>query len=425
MLRTKKKDKTYIKAVRYYEEGELNKSIKLCDECISANLKNRSALNLKGLILYTKGDLEGARNQWKINSDYNDDSLAKNYIYDSKEDSARLKLYLEAEKDLKELKVESAIKKLLVCKVSDFNAIRVNLALAIGYYRKADYASSSVYISNVLSLDKNNVQAIKLAKDLKKYNNIKINAKIDNNSFKYIGIVAAVICILAVGGFTIKGVKNIILNKSNDVEVNANAVASEEEDKPQEEIVEETNDTEEKGETKIENKINFSELSNSINEKNYDAVYSILQMTTPESLTGQEKSIYYKGKDLLEQEGIQYFYEKGYNLYINKSFVEASNELTKGCVYGKDNYLYPHLIFFNASCYEESGNAEEAIKYYEEYYKSFQNSDYIVEVIYKLANLYKDRDIDKAVAYAKEIRNKYSSSMFNNDVISNLIDKIQ
>ena len=59
----KKKNKTYLKAVEYYDKGELDKAIKLCDECISQNLKNGSALNLKGLILYSKGDLEGARTQ--------------------------------------------------------------------------------------------------------------------------------------------------------------------------------------------------------------------------------------------------------------------------------------------------------------------------------------------------------------------------
>ncbi|HEY5523841.1 MAG TPA: hypothetical protein VIK26_00730, partial [Clostridium sp.] len=65
-----KKDKAYIKAVRYYEECEIEKAIKKCEESISDSLKNSSALNLKGLLLYLKGDLEGAVAQWKINSDF-------------------------------------------------------------------------------------------------------------------------------------------------------------------------------------------------------------------------------------------------------------------------------------------------------------------------------------------------------------------
>lgn len=423
MRTKKKKNKTYLKAVQYYEEGELDKAIKSCDECISKNLKNGSALNLKGLILYSKGDLEGARSQWKINSDHNDDSLAKNYLFDSLKDVARLSLYREAERDIKELRIDEAVRKLTACRESDFNSIKVNLALATCCFRKADYAGCSVYVTNVLSIDKRNEAAKKMAKDLKKYDNIKLNVNSGSNYLKY--IIAGVVCVslLMASVFTIKLVKGKIQYEPEAVEEISAEI--EKEDKPEEKIVEEVNDSEDNGETKVEETINFNELSNSINEKNYDDVYDKLQKVNPDSLTGQEKSIYYNGKQLLVQEGVDYFYKKGYELYSNKSYAEASVEFTKGCAYGKDNYLYQHLIFFNAACYEAIGNVDEAIRYYEEYYKEFHSSDYIAEDIYKLAILYKNKDIDKAVAYAEELKYDYSSSMYNNDVISDLIDSVK
>jgi len=179
------------------------------------------------------------------------------------------------------------------------------------------------------------------------------------------------------------------------------------------------------GEFKNEEKINFTELSKSIDEKDYDDVYDKLQKISKDSLTGQEKSIYYKGKELLSKEGVEYYYKKGYELYQKKHYREASEEFLKGCTYGQENYLYQHLVFYNAASYEALKDSNNAIKYYEIYYKQFHDSDYIAEAIYKLAILYKNVDIDKSVAYAKEIRKDYSSSMYNNDIISDLIDSIK
>ena len=44
------------------------------------------------------------------------------------------------------------MRKLSVCKESDFNSIKVNLALAVCCFRKADYPGCSVYLTNVLSM---------------------------------------------------------------------------------------------------------------------------------------------------------------------------------------------------------------------------------------------------------------------------------
>ena len=146
----REKDRAYAKALDYYENGEINKAIKQCDKAIAKNLKNRAAFNLKGLILYIIGDIEAAIFTWQTNLDYNGDNLSKNYIIDSRSDLDRLRKFKEAEKLIKELRIDEAISLLRLCKKSDFNSIKVNLNLAICYMRKGDYKACSIFITCLL-----------------------------------------------------------------------------------------------------------------------------------------------------------------------------------------------------------------------------------------------------------------------------------
>ena len=52
-----KSQKIYNKALDKYNKGYIGKSMELCDESISISIKNGAAINLKGLLLYLKGDL--------------------------------------------------------------------------------------------------------------------------------------------------------------------------------------------------------------------------------------------------------------------------------------------------------------------------------------------------------------------------------
>jgi len=428
-VKNKEKDKAYIKALDYYENGELDKAIKKCDKAISKNIKNRAAFNLKGLILYIKGDLEGARGAWKANSECNGDNLAKNYMADSKSDLERLRKYKEAEKLLKELRIDEAIVLLKLCKKSTFNSIKVNLALAICYMRKGDYKACSIYITEVLNQDKNNVEGNKIAKQLYDINKIKITT-----SRRKGGFVKALVCmtiIISVGMLsfiTISTLKNRVNNDTSSKEV---ALEEDRTDKPQESEEdtdvkneeESGNDTEETGKTKVE--VNFDELQENITNKEFNAVYSKLELIGNKALTGKEKTVYINAKQLLKKEGVQYFYDEGSRLYNEKAFKEAREEFRKGYKYAEDSYLKPHIIFFDASISEKLGDNEEAIKMFEEYYNNYKSGDYMAETVYKLAILYKDMDIDRSVLYAEEIKEKYSDTMYNNDVITNLLNSVE
>ena len=174
MSKKRNKNKKYIMATKFYQNGEIDKALKKCEESIAEDLKNSAALNLKGLLLYLKGDLKGAVATWKINADFNDDDIAKNYIEDSKRDKDKIKLYKEAEVLLTRLSINEAEKKLNMCKESDFNAIKVNLALSVCYLRKGDYENAGVSLTKALSIDKNNPQGKKIAKEFEKYSDSKL-----------------------------------------------------------------------------------------------------------------------------------------------------------------------------------------------------------------------------------------------------------
>lgn len=100
--------KLYLKALDEYNKGYINRAIELCNESLSININNSPAINLKGLLLYLKGDLNGAKALWKINIDLNKDSISKRYLEDSLEDDIRNNLFKNASKLIKEGKIDNA-----------------------------------------------------------------------------------------------------------------------------------------------------------------------------------------------------------------------------------------------------------------------------------------------------------------------------
>jgi tetratricopeptide (TPR) repeat protein len=413
------KDKLYFKAVRYYEEGEIEKAIKKCEESIASSIKSPLALNLRGLLLYLKGDLEGAINQWKINSDFNDDTMAKNYIYDCKSDIERLAFYKKGEELLKKLDIEGAIVLLKKCKESDFNSIKVNLALAICYGKKGDYSTSSVYVSNVLNIDRNNSGARSLAKDIEEFQGIKLEVTKGNNVNKR-AIVIGLLCLVIAGGLIIYG--QIDKNKTEKIS-NSEPIIEIPEAEAEEVTPKSENEKEEIGETKTESLVNYETLKENINNKDFDLIYTSMKKINADNIQGEEKAIYLKGKELLETEGVSFFYKKGSEFYNQKNFKDAKDQFVKGYEYGTKHYLYQHIIFFNAASDENLGNIDSAINGYGEYYNNYKKETYMAETVYKLALLNKDKDINKSILYAREIREEHADSIYNNQVISDLLDK--
>ena len=158
--------KIYDKALDFYEKGEINRALDLCEIALAEDLRQSEILNFKGLMLYQRGMLKEAVTVWKLNLDINKDAMAKSYIKDSERDEERMKLYKEAEKLLKKSDVNSALKLFLECAKSDFNCIKVNTGIAWCYQKKGDYYRAKGYIDKALKVDKNAVTANEIKKQL-------------------------------------------------------------------------------------------------------------------------------------------------------------------------------------------------------------------------------------------------------------------
>ena len=162
-------NKIYEKAMDNYHGGYIEKALEQCEKGISLNLKDVRLLNLKGMLLYIKGDLKGAIAVWQINSHYNNDEISKIYLNDAKKDEEKLKLYSLAESDIREFKIDDALEKLEKCRVSDFNSINVNNALAICYLRKGNYLRAMEFNEKALNINKEGKTALEIKNQINGY----------------------------------------------------------------------------------------------------------------------------------------------------------------------------------------------------------------------------------------------------------------
>jgi len=413
-MSNKKRNKIYIKATDYFNKGDIEKAILKCEEGISNNLTNAAILNLKGLLLYLKGDLRGAVTNWKINSDFNDDVTAKSYIHDAKKDDERLQIYRQGETLLKKMLIDEAIDKFRVCLESDFNSINVNCSLALCYLKKGEYSLASLHVTKTLEMDKKNIIANKIAKELKDFAGIELTLTKKSGLPKKI-LVATILGIIIIGG--IIGYQEFY-NKENtagNTEVN---VVEEQKEIPQ--II--VNEEDKTGETKKDILVNIEMVETAIKNQDYESLYEQLNpIVDVNSLSEKERAIFNKGKEVLGVKGTEYFYKKSVALFKENKYDAAEAELLKGYEYGRLNYLYPHEIFYLGAINEKLNDTKEATNYYEIYYNNYKDGPYIETVIYSLAMLYKQEDLTRSKTYAMELREKYPESIYNNEVISNLL----
>ena len=202
----------YEKALRLYHKGELKKALDCCEQGISKNLKNNSVLNLKGLILYLEGDLEGAITVWKINKDFNDDEMSKTYIRDAENDSEREKEFKKARILIKDLHIKEAIESLNICGESDFNSIQVNNELALCEFRKGEYNKSREYINKALAINKGDINTIAIKKELDEFTETKNNKKL-----VILILLVCIVIVLVIIIFNLKGKEDKISNSNNNV----------------------------------------------------------------------------------------------------------------------------------------------------------------------------------------------------------------
>lgn len=96
-------------------------------------------------------------------------------------------------------------------------------------------------------------------------------------------------------------------------------------------------------------------------------------------------------------------------------------EFLKAFNYGNNNYLYPHIIYFTAYSYKNLDDYENELKFYSIYNTNFNKEDYEEIVLYNMAIINKDIDINKAKEYAGRLSDNYSNSIYNNSNIKDIL----
>lgn len=381
-------NKIYNKAMNYYQRGELDKAINKCEQGISISLKSANLLNLKGLLLYLKGDLNGAVAVWKINRDYNSNKISKVYIKDSKRDEEKLKLYELADQDIKNLRIEDALLKLNKCAESDFNSINVNISFAICYLRKGDYILAKEYNEKALKINIKDKVAIEVRDQIESFQESPTNRFKSNIIKVTASLLALMIIVTVVLIYTNRDSRKVIL-EDKVAQQKQEDIDEELKDVPKNNI--EVLDNEEESNNKLEEPI----------EKEADKKESVEQLLSNE----QVKNEYIKGSDSFNA----------------KDYSKAIEVLSKAYKNSEEMYLKDDILFFLASSYDKSNLKTDSIKYYEEYVERYNNENYIKEVYYNLALNYKDEDINKSKEYAKILEKEYSDSIYYNSKIKKII----
>lgn len=377
-MNKKENKKMYEKALSLYNQGYIDKAINLCEKGISRDLNNSNIVNLKGLLLYIKGNLKEAIALWKINKDYNNDEISKTYLKDIEKDFKREELYKQAEELINNLLIDEAIEMLLECSKSDFNLINVNNALAICYLRKGQYDNSLIVLKKVFDTDKNNIKAKEIEKDI---NNI-LNIKNKNNLLLksiILGLVTVILIMSVRVTLLLKGRKN---NGENSIITGENK----EQDK--------------------ENVNSENKVQENINKDKED--YNKEEVT-------KEEIIELSNEKILEN------YEEGTSLFAKGKYKESKEILEYTLKPSAGNHLNDDILFLLASASEKNGDIEDSIKYFEEFILKYNNGNYIEESYYKIALLYKEKDIEKSKHYAKTLMIRFPNSIYNNNNIKKIL----
>lgn len=406
-----KSRKLYLKAVEAYNSKKIEKALKYCDKSIAINIKNSAALNLKGLILYIKGDLLSAQGVWKMNYNLNNDLVSQKYIKDTLADNKLYDLYINALQNIEELKINEALEFLFECKNSDFNSLNVDNSIAYCYLKIGDYDSALEYTNKVFEIDYNNRTAKDNIKLIRDYNYVKINKK--NNKAIFITI-ASIGMILITSILIIFGIKSNLFKKN--IKQNSKLPI----------IVADTKKETENKNLVIREKTEifpYEEIKKDIDDEEFNKLYDLIEIWKDKASNTNDKILIAKGSDLLNLKGVKYFYDEGIKLVEVKNYKSALITFNKAYNFGQNSYLFQHILYFMGTCSENIGDQESAIKYYEKYDKQFENGNYESTVLYNISMIYDNLNDERAKEYGRKLLKLYPQSIYNNEKINNIINR--
>lgn len=420
--------KQYNKAMNFYNKGQMNRALEICENILANDLSFSEVLNLKGLMLYQKGLLKEAKIVWKLNCDINTDSVAKKYIEDCKSDDERIEKYKDAEYNLKNMNIDKALMLFRECMESEFNSIKVNTGIAMCYMRKGDNYRAKEFIDKALHIDNEAVTANALKKDLI---NLGVYSNENRVSKKVLSVITGLFIIgaICVGGYSIY--TKVSLNNSISKDSSSNT----EEYIKKDELLgsdsnKDTNDSysdkenqnsENEQADKKETIFNNENVTLLLKNKDVDKLYDEINMVNKETLSGQDLELYNNAIELLRTNGVSKFYEYGVWYFNNGNYNSAKVELEKAYKYCDKSYLKEHIVFYKGSTASQLGDNSEALKLYKEYYSLYPKGSYIEGVLYELALLTNTTNKDMGKEYARELVNNYPNSLYINDYIRDIV----
>jgi len=426
----KKAEKAYAKAMDYYEKGKINKALEICEEVLLEGLDNPVVLNFKGLLLYQKGNLNEAITVWKINEDFNNDDIAKNYIKDAIADERRLDLYKQGEQALKQFKIDKALELFKICSESDFNAIKVNTGIAICYQKKGDLYKAKEYVDKALSIDQNAITAKIIKKELKE-DGVDLDSQNSSKGFLIgITILFLVLAIVAGGYLIMSKVKaknlanNIEETKDNELlEEKSSTVDDSKETEVQETSKVNSETTSEEIVKKDSKSTNFDKdkLKTLMESNDLAGVYEQLKNVKAESISSEDTEVYNKAVDLMKSEGVSKFYEYGLWYFNQSNYLDARISFDKAYTYCEGNSLKEHIVFYRASATYKQQDNQTALAQYEEYYNQYPKGIYVQEALYQLTLLSNSVDKEKSKTYANILINNFPNSIYINDNIASIL----
>lgn len=418
--------KQYNKAMNFYNNGQMNRALEICENILANDLSCSEVLNLKGLMLYQKGLLKEAKIVWKLNCDINTDSVAKKYIEDCKSDDERIEKYKDAEYNLKNMNIDKAMMLFRECMESEFNSIKVNTGIAMCYMRKGDNYRAKEFIDKALHIDNEAVTANALKKDL-------INLGLYSNENRVSKKVLSIITVLFIIGAICVGGYSIYTKVSLNNSISKDSSLNTEEDIKKDESLgsdsnKDTNDSDQEDQN-LENEqadkkeaiFNNENVVLLLKNKDVDKLYDEINMVNKETLSGQDLELYNNAIELLRTNGVSKFYEYGVWYFNNGNYNSAKVELEKAYKYCDKSDLKEHIVFYKGSTASQLGDNSEALKLYKEYYSLYPKGAYIEGVLYELALLTNTTNKNMGKEYARELVNNYPNSLYINDYIRDIV----
>lgn len=441
-------DKKLEKAENYYKKKHYKEALRICDKVLAKQYNNEKALELEGEIFYKLGKIDEAILNWKINAEYNNNPTAKMRLaetdkstkekalsYDNfntissdtlqaelaailaaqeaeakekeaKEQEAKEKQAMEAEAREKEARekqakeAEAREKKAREKEAKEAEAkekeVRERQA------KEAEAREKEVREKQPKDTDtteKETTEATPTNSD--NTDKVELNKKKTSNKNRNIAIAVACGVVVILAAYS--GVK--YYSNKNDAPP-----------KQEQQVNEQTKE--------LPADFNNS-LTKAVNDKNYEDLYNLLAEAKGLKIPADDEKVYSEATKLMQDDGVQNFYDAGLQNMKDKKYEDALNNLNKAYAFCDGTYLQPHIIYFMGAANAGLNKPEDAIKYYKEYLEKFPHSDmYTPEILYKLAEYYNGTgNKDEAKKYAQHIENSYPSSSYYNDTIKDILYK--